>query len=395
MKRAAIISEYDPFHNGHKYQTDRLREMGAECIVSVLGGTCSQRGGCHITDKYFRAEAAVVSGGCDLVLELPYPYSCSGAKYFAEAGVRIAAAFCDSIAFGCEADDPEMLWDIARFLCSDGFNERLSKMRKTFPEVSAPRLTELLICETLGEAYAREAALPNNILSVEYLRAIIQNGLSLEPIFIKRFGADHNSAEASGNICSATLVRDMILSDNEWRNFCPSGTVDTLMKARSCGSLGASLALAERAVLYALRSIAADDADLFAECGGGLGRRIVNAASEASDLDTLYSLLSTKRYTNARIRRAVISMLTGATEEDEAAPPLFTCLLAANAAGLSAVKRPSLTVLSSPSDIRRCDLGRSAELYLSAERFDSLCYPVCLPEYEFFRRVPTIFSDRA
>ena len=77
MKRVAIISEYDPFHNGHKYQTDRLREMGAECIVSILGGTFSQRGNCHIADKYCRARAAIASGGVDLALELPYPYSCS------------------------------------------------------------------------------------------------------------------------------------------------------------------------------------------------------------------------------------------------------------------------------------------------------------------------------
>ncbi len=392
MKRVAIVSEYDPFHNGHKYQTDKLREMGAECIVSVLGGTFSQRGNCHITDKYFRAEAAVLSGGCDIVLELPYPYSCSAAKYFAQAGVCIAAHFCDSIAFGCESDEPQLLEDIARFTCSDYYTQTLADMRKSCPDISSPRLAEQIIKDDLSEEHAKEALLPNNILAIEYLRAIYAGGFSLEPVFIKRHGADHDSRAAFGNICSASLLRDKIANSEEWFGFCPEETVLALKNADRAGKLFACLQNAEKVVLYALRNVPSDSADLYAECGGGLGRRIINIASEATSLDDLYSKLSTKRYTNARIRRAVISLLTGATEEDETALPQFTCLLAANPIGLAIIKKSAFPVISTPSDIRELDHTRMTELYINAEKLASLCYKNTFPEYECFTRKPTIIG---
>ncbi len=390
MKNVAVVSEYDPFHNGHKYQTDKLREMGAECIVSILGGTFSQRGNCHITDKYYRAESAVDSGGCDLVLELPYPYSCSGAKYFARAGVSLAARFCDSIAFGCESSDPEILKDIARFTCSAEYNCLLDGKRKAFPDVSSPRLSEQIIKDRLSDDHSKEFLLPNNILAIEYLRAIYELGYSLEPIFIKRHGADHDSNKAFGDICSASYIREKIDNSEDWERFCPNGTVSVLKKAENFGRLGTSLVNAEKAILYALRNIDPNTADSHAECGGGLGRRICNASACATGLEDLYERLSTKRYTNARIRRAVISLLTGATEYDESALPAFTCLLAANAIGLSIIKNSAFPVLSTPSDIRSIENERMVSLYINAERLASLCYEKTLPEYDFFARRPVI-----
>ena len=392
MKNVAIISEHDPFHNGHKYQTDVLREMGAERIVSVLGGTFSQRGNCHITNKYFRAEAAVRTGGCDLVLELPYPYSCSSAEFFARAGVHIAAQFCDSIAFGCEEDSADVLIEIAKLTSSDGFKDKLSNAQKSTPEASLANLTEEIIRTELSDKHANAAVLPNNILAVEYLKAIYNGNYSLEPIFIKRQGADHDSKQACGNICSASMVRENIINGHDWENFCPKETAKVLKAAKAKGRLGASLQNAERAVLYALRSISPDKADTYAECAGGLGRRILKTASDATTLDELYSLLATKRYTNARIRRAVISMLTGAREEDARALPKFTCLLAANKTGLSSIKRSLFPVISTPSDIRGIDDERCVELYLNAERIASLCYEKAIGEYDIFTQKPQIVS---
>ena len=392
MKRVAIVSEYDPFHNGHKYQTDMLRKMGAECIVSILGGTFSQRGNCHIADKYFRAEAAVTSGGCDLVLELPYPYSCSSAEYFARAGVRIAAEFCDSIAFGCETEEPELLCDIARFTCSDPYKLLLDDYRRRIPDISMPRVNMEIIKDNLSEKHANEAVQPNNILCIEYLRAIYSLGYRLEPVFIKRFGADHDSKESCGDICSASLVRDKIKSFESWQRFCPDATSDVMKKASEKGLLGASLSYAEKAVIYTLRNISPEHADLCAECGGGLGRRILNMSSSAGTLSELYDSLATKRYTNARIRRAVISLLTGATEADEKSLPEFTCMLASNKSGLSVIKKSQFPVISTISDIRALDCRRMTELYINAEKLFSLCYERALPEYAFFSRRPVIMD---
>lgn len=392
MKRVAIISEYDPFHNGHKYQTDKVREMGAEGVVSILGGTFSQRGNCHITDKYFRAKAAVLSGGCDLVLELPYPYSCSGAEYFAAAGVHIASKFCDSLAFGCECDDPQILKEIALFTVSDEYIQMLNKLRNDSPEISSPRLTEIIIKNHLSDKHAEQSVLPNNILAIEYLRAIYKGGYNLEPIFIKRYGADHDSKVSQNGICSASLLRDKIINDEDWLEFCPNETAEVLREAKSLGKLGPTLKNAEKAVIYALRNINSEIADEFAECGGGLGRRIVNTASGAEGIDDIYAKLATKRYTNARIRRAVLSMLIGAKESDLRQLPDFTSLLSANKLGLSIIKNSEFSVISTPSDIRMLKNERAVELYVNAERFASLCYDKCFAEYEMFAKKPFIVT---
>lgn len=394
MKTVGIISEYDPFHNGHKYQTDVLRGMGAEAIVSVLGGSFSQRGNTHICDKYLRAEAAVLSGGPDLVLELPYPFSCSGATYFARAGVHIAASVCNALAFGCEEQDPQILIELAHFLSDYAFGKLMSEKRANDSISSTPRLTEEVVCSELSETHAKALLKPNNILAVEYLRAIYDGNYDLEPIFIERKGVDHNSAVSSGNIASASHVRELIARRGSWHHFCPPECFELMNKAEKDGELPCDLSFASSAVLYRLRALDLEKVDEFAECGGGLGRRIVKCASEARDLDGLYRALNTKRYTNARIRRAVISCLLETKEEIVASFPEFTSLLAANEKGLSLLRACTMPVLSTPSDIRRLDKTALVDLYLSAERFITLCYKQTKAEYEYFSKKPSIIVNK-
>ena len=394
MKTVGIISEYDPFHNGHKYQTDVLRGMGADAIVSVLGGSFSQRGNTHICDKYRRAEAAVLSGGPDLVLELPYPFSCSGATYFAKAGVHIAASACDSLAFGCEEREPQILIELAHFLSDDRFDKLMSEKRACDCISSTPRLTEEIVRSELSEKHVIALQKPNNILAVEYLRAICDGNYDLEPIFIERKGTDHNSDIVCNNVASASHIRELIASNGYWRDYCPKECFDLLNKAKSNGDLPCDISFASSAVLYKLRSLDPEKVDGFAECGGGLGRRIVKYASEARSMTELYNALNTKRYTNARIRRAVISCLLETTEECVASLPEFTSLLAANEKGLSLLRACKMPVLSTPSDIRRLDATELSELYIDAERFISLCYEKTKQEYDLFTRKPAIIVNK-
>ncbi|MBE6640503.1 MAG: nucleotidyltransferase family protein [Ruminococcaceae bacterium] len=391
MKTVGIISEYNPFHNGHKYQTDILREMGAERIVAVMGGTFSQRGSAHIIDKYSRAEIAVASGSCDCVLELPYPYSCTAAEYFARAGVYIASQFCDSLAFGCEEDDPGILKDIAELSVDPVFRTELAFIQRTNAGTSMPRLAYEAFKNKLSKKHADATVKPNNLLAIEYLKAIIASDSSLEPVFIKRKAVDHDSDTSVEGFSSASNIRKLILNGGKWSDLVPKACFDIIN-----GSFGRNCPIAtenaERAVLCRLRELSAADADGFAECSGGLGRRIIKCAKEAGSLNELYSSLATKRYTNARIRRAVISCLTGVTESDLKKDPSFTFLLAANKKGLEVIRRAEFTLYSLPSAIRGEPDHRAAEIYLCAERLALLCYPETKPESFVFSRKPAIFG---
>ena len=391
MKTVGIISEYDPFHNGHKYQCDELRRLGAETIISIMGGSFSQRGSVYILDKYTRAKCAVASGGADIVLELPYPFSASAAENFASAGVYIASKYCDSLAFGCECENGEKLIKIAKTLLSDEFITIFKNQVGIDSLVPAPLISCAIISRLLGDEYAEIMKLPNNILAIEYLKAIFKGGYDLEPIFIHRNGAMHGASTAKGSIASSSLIRKLIFEDKKAEginSFCPEETYLAVEQAISSGSI-LSLKNAEKAILYSLRN-ADFDSDRLSECGGGLGNRILNNASIASSLEELYEITATKRYTNSRIRRATLSLLFKASKSDVSSLPEFTSILAAKKESHTRLKDSELPLLSAPSDIRSLRESELVRLYIDAERFVSLCYNAPTEEYAFFKKHPVI-----
>jgi len=396
MKNVAIIAEYDPFHNGHKYQTDKLRELGANSVISIMGGCFSQRGTAYIADKYIRAEAAISSHGPDAILELPYPYCCSGAEYFAQGGTHIAATVCDSIAFGCETDDPQILIEIAQYLTEKKTVDLIRSLKKNgAPEYSStPRVIAKVVSERFGNDHADAIMLPNNILAVEYLKAIYRFGYKLEPIFIRRTGAAHDSAVSNGNIASASLIRSKIANnDLSWESLCPAQTVNVIKRCIENGTAPTNLQIADRTILYRLLNLKDEILQTAAEAAGGLGKRIQAAAYSAHDLNELYSAISTKSFTNARLRRAVISCLTGVKEEDLKSPPSFTVLLGANAVGLDALKHlKEIKLISTPSEIEKLTENRDYALYSYAERLYSQCFPRLRTVREHYASKPFIIK---
>lgn len=393
MKIVGIISEYDPFHNGHKYQCDKLREMGAEKVISIMGGIFSQRGSVYILDKYTRAECAVASGGADIVLELPYPFSASCAESFAQAGVHIASKYCDSLAFGCECDDGGKLIKIAKALLSDEFAERHKRYIQAKQNDPLPILTEEIIREMLGDEFSEIIKLPNNILAIEYLKAIYKGGYALQPVFIKRKGAMHADNAAVGVFASSTHIRSIIFNEeniDSVRELCPEHTFNALLSAKKNSRLF-SLKHAEKAILHTLRW-ADFDTETLSECGGGLGKRLLNNASFAESLDDLYEISATKRYTNARIRRAVLSLLFRSSKKSVSSLPEFTALLSAKRDSINLIKNSEFPLLSMPSDIRSLPDTELIRLYLDSERFVSLCTDTATNEYGFFKKHPVILE---
>ncbi|MBQ7172226.1 MAG: nucleotidyltransferase family protein [Clostridia bacterium] len=402
MKVAAVICEYNPFHNGHLSQIRALRRLGIDAVVAVLGGSFTQRGEAALADPYVRAKAAVASGAADLVIELPFPYSAAPARYFARAGVFLADAlgFCDCLSFGCEDAALGPLNEIARALRSEAFSAALAALRedRKYAVVGSPVLRETALAGLVPDEALTMLRKPNNILALEYLRAIEELSSPLSPLPLPRIGGGHGDTKLpEGTVASAGALREALFSEGieRWTPFLPPESLAAFCKAAGDGIAPASLHIAERAVLYALRS-SGEPFSRFAEAGGGLGEAIRKEAKSASSLSGLYAALPTKRYPAARIRRAVLSCLFGVREEDQNAPPAFTVLLAANETGLSLLhhrEKGGIPIVTKPAD-GAADLSgtRGYELYRKAQDFFTLCAPRIGAASDPLKKSPFILS---
>ena len=219
MKTVLIISEYNPFHKGHKYQLDDIRKQYGEdtAIIALMSGNYTQRGDVAIMDKYVRAECAV-RGGANLVLLLPFPYSASSAEFFANAGVAIANSLgiVDILAFGSESGDVNFLYSVAENMLSSEFYNSLKKLMSDDEKknLGYPKLCEIaykqLFSYELGESFFS----PNNILAIEYIKALIKTKSNIIPYTTKRIGANYNCEKImNSQFQSATAIRNELFKN--------------------------------------------------------------------------------------------------------------------------------------------------------------------------------------
>ena len=216
MNVIGIVCEYNPLHNGHLRQICAVRNhYGEDCvIVCAMSGNYVQRGAPAIFDKSIRAKAAILAG-CDLVLELPVTTALSSAEGFARGGVEILARCCDTISFGTESMDVHSLFSTAKALLSDEFSAYLRDELSSgcsFPSARQAALRKMSLNVDLSG--------PNDILGVEYCKAIMENGLDMQVFPVFRNGSYH-SQELEEAAPSATAVRREILSGGEWKYAIP------------------------------------------------------------------------------------------------------------------------------------------------------------------------------
>ena len=250
MKFAGIIAEYDPFHNGHAAQLAAVRAAGADCVAVCLSSGAVQRGGVPILPESVRVRAAL-GAGADIVIALPAPYACATAEQFAAAGVHLLAALgCDTLAFGAETPDAAALLDAAQLLLSGEINALIRKKLATGMTYAAARADA---AETLRPGMGTLLRTPNNILGIEYCKAILAQGAALTPLALPRLGAAHGggAGEHGGTpMASASYLRGLPLP--EWTAFVPAGAAALYAKAAAEGLLLDS-AKFEVAVLTQLR----------------------------------------------------------------------------------------------------------------------------------------------
>ena len=381
MRTAGIISEYNPFHRGHAWQIGELRRrLGAEtAVICAMSGSFVQRGDFAVMRTHARAEAAV-RGGADLVLELPLPWAIASAEGFAAGGVGVLAATgaVDTLVFGSECGDTETLKAVAAALESESFAAYLRQGLQEGVSFAAAR--EAAARKLLGEK-AAVLAQPNDILGVEYCKALLRQHSALVPLALPRRGAAHDAPldAAPGRYASASALRALVRAGGAaaLAPHVPPACLRLYMQAEAEGDIldGRAFGIA---VLSRLRAM--DAAGLRAVRGAaeGLENRLAAAVQGAGTLDELVQAMRTKRYATARLRRLVLDAALGYTGDLPALPP-YLHVLGANETGLAVLRcarQAALLPLShSLADLaaRSAPAARVAAAHAAAEDLTALC----------------------
>ncbi len=356
MRFCAVICEYNPFHNGHAYQLSEIRKRsGCDKIVCVMSGNFTQRGEAAVFDKFTRARHAVLSGA-DAVLELPTSFAVAPAEIFARGAVKILSSLpcVNVLAFGCESGTSEEFLSVARATLSEdkAFKERLkSNLKSGVSYAKARTQATLALNEDIDEALLTQ---PNNVLGIEYCRAIIENGNRIVPLAIPRVGSGYAETVARANFSSASALRGCMVNR--------SRKTDKLLKSnlpphvwKECAAY-APIPYDEAALCALLTTDKATLASCF-DCSEGLENKLLSLAESNASLEEILQKTVSKRYTLSRIKRIVCANFLGLREKvtrDFLDAPLYCNLLAVKKEGaeelLSALGEGSYPLLVRKSD---------------------------------------------
>ena len=321
MQVAGIICEYNPLHLGHKKQIDFLKAQGY-AVVCLMSGNFVQRGYPAIFDKMCRARAAVECGA-DLVLELPVQYALSSAEGFAAGGVEILTKLCHKLCFGAENADEHALMEIAQALLSPTFSEKLRPYLDqglSFPAARSKALAEMGLQNDLLDT-------PNNILAVEYCKAILSQNSPMEILPIHRQGSYH-AALADAENPSATALRNLLENEGNWQDFVPKQGVSCFDNAELH-----FIYHGESAMLYRLRTMTEAEFEALPYGSEGLWRKLMHNSRKCSSLSDIIDSTKSKRYTRTRIDRMILCAFLGLTERDFKSPVPYCRVLGFNDTG--------------------------------------------------------------
>lgn len=379
-KLAGIIAEYDPFHNGHAWQLQQAKALGAQRVAVAMSCGLTQRGALPLLPESMRVQAALTCGA-DLVFALPAPYACSGAECFARAGVQLlAAAGCDALVFGAETPDAALLMEAARVLSGAEYRTALkAQLAAGARSFAAARQAAVeAVCPGTGLAALLDK--PNNNLAVEYCKAILELGAALVPIPLPRQGAGHGQAltETGGQFASASALRTLWQSGgaDAAAPYVPAEILPLYREAYAAGQY-TDLAAAQRCQLALLRSRCAGTAP-FAQVRGiseGLEHRLEAAVRSSTTHAELLDSLTTVRYPRARMRRLAMDAALDYSADVFPALPPYLHLLGAQKDALPLLKAAALPVSHSLARLAEQNIPCRAvvDAQLRACDFGALC----------------------
>ncbi len=320
MKAVAIICEYNPFHTGHAYHIAAAKQAcDADTVIGIMSGCFVQRAEPAVVSPVVRAKAALY-GGMDFVVELPVVFSCSAGSLFAEGGATIAGKIpaVKYLAMGTE-DGGTALKAIAAVQAAEPpvYADTLHRcIGQGLPYAAAVTQATVAAMNGILSARACESILkkPNNVLAIEYLKAITRHKLDITPVFIPRTGNGYNDDSTTGEYISATAARNLLASKDyaTLGRYIPRNGLDELIVERE--NFAMKTEIYEALTVHALRTHTADD---MAPCDAaeGIDGKLHKAALRYASLSDVLNACKSKRYTMSRLKRICLQTLLGITQE--------------------------------------------------------------------------------
>jgi Predicted nucleotidyltransferase len=364
MKNVAIICEYNLFHKGHMYQIEKVKEKYPEsCVIALMSGNFVQRGDLAILPKHIRARAACNSGA-DVILELPYPYSGGTAEYFARSAVSILNDLngVDEICFGSENGNLKHLNTIADRILSNEFSNKLENMRENFKSsgISFNIIRQKAYEELYNEHFITK---PNDILAVEYLKALKLSDSFIIPFQIKR---------ESGY--SATKTRKYFLDNNF--NILESEVPKSAWNIYVESQNPVTITNIEKFILGYFRTCDPNTLTQYADVTNGIEHLLCNSANKEVSYNEFFNKCRNKKYSDAKIRRVILNCVLKTTEPILKENPLYTNVLAFNNIGrefLSNQRKSNIKIITKPADYKKHpDIINQYEHAINADKLYTL-----------------------
>lgn len=323
MKVTGIIAEYNPFHKGHAYHIQQAKKVtGADAVVVVMSGDFTQRGTPAIIDKYARAKMALLNGA-DIILEIPSCYACGSAEYFADGAIALldSLGVVDSICFGSECGDIELLRPIAELLANEPreFKEILRNEMKNGATYPQARNIALSRCVTSFAENENIIGSPNNILGIEYMKSLIRRGSKIKPYTIQRTGADYHSYRLDQNFFPSSLALRQSLDVQKnldlIRQQVPENVYEILQEEfdKHCPIFPRDFS---SMLNYKLLVEESHGYTSFVDINDDVSDRILKHIYQSYDYEKLCDVLKTKNLTYVRVSRMLCHILLNLRKSD-------------------------------------------------------------------------------
>ena len=375
-----IIAEYNPFHNGHLYHLLKSKEEAkADSVIAVIGGNFTQRGEPSLLDKWTKAEMAIANGA-DLVIELPVLYTISSAENFADGAIKIlnSLKIVDTISFGTETEDLNKLNIISNTIFKEprDYKDYLSLYLKE--GMSFPKAREQALIKYLKEPeYSSILSTPNNILGIEYLKALKKYSSEIIPINITRIDAGYLSKDYSSEFASATAVRNLIYSNRlrDVKSYIPPASFTILSEELKSGHFVKDISRYENIIIYNLRNMSLEQIAEIPDVSEGLENLIKKAANSCNTISEFMNTVKTKRYTETRIRRILLYSLLKITKKDMAISKKtipYIRVLGCNEKGKNLISKiinanPRLNVITSVKKFEDINMNKNLKIMLDKD----------------------------
>lgn len=321
MNILGIVAEYNPFHNGHLYHLQEAKKCShADYTIAIMSGNFVQRGNPSLIDKWAKTQMALANG-IDLVVELPTIYSISSAENFANGSMKLLHSIkADAFAFGSETSDLTILDRVATILHYEPKEYRSMLDHELSKGVSYPKARENALLLYLNDIrnYANVLSSPNNILAIEYLKALKKQNCSIRPIAIKRNSVNYHDLTPTDHFASSSAIRDMLLNKETKyiRNVIPEASYPIFANSINHGKFVSNLSKFQKEILFTLRKMSVKEIANLPDVSEGLENSIKKASNSCNTIDELIASVKSKRYTQTRIQRILLYALLDIHKKD-------------------------------------------------------------------------------